>query len=76
MRKKAWLGRHNNGWYGLYIGKPGYVMGKWRSGININDTYIISNLCPELVRIWILKKHIRVGTCVRGYFNVSFRPIK
>ncbi len=76
MRKKVWLARHKSGWYGLYIGKPRYFENRWRYGYNIEDNCIISDLCPELVKTWILKKHIRPGTCVEGYFNVSFKPIR
>ena len=74
MRKKVWLARQDDGGYSIFIGsKPFSSDTFW---YNARDA-VIRNLCKDLVEQWFgLKKHIRSGTCIEGYFNVSFKPIR
>ncbi|KKM98523.1 hypothetical protein LCGC14_1157130 [marine sediment metagenome] len=72
MRKKVWLVRQDDGGYSIFVGPKPYLSDTWYNDCD----NIIRNLCKNLVKQWFgLKKHIRIGTCIQGYFNVSFKPI-
>ena len=75
MRKKIWLCREFTGSYSIFTGtRPRWSCEFWYS--DNNSTNVIRILCKNLVKQWFgLKKHIRIGTCIQGYFNVSFKPI-
>ena len=74
MRKKVWLARDNDGDYALCLNKPidfGFIY------YSHPHRAIIKGLCPEDTKKWLrLEKQLRKGSCVQGYFNVSFKPIK
>ena len=75
MRKKVWLCRqYEPKGYSIFIGSKPYLSSRyWYS----RHECIIRNLCCEIVKEWFdLKRHLNPGTCIQGYFNVSFKPIR
>ncbi len=74
MRRKVWLARDLDGWYGLFLGRPRSIGGSFYEGVY--GDVIIRRLCESITRKWLIDRHIRKGTCVEGYFNTSLKPLK
>ncbi len=73
MRKKIWLLREITGGYTMCGKKPLLDGGYWY----YNSGVIVRHLCEKQVKRWFdLDRHLKNNTCVQGYFNVSFTPIK
>ncbi len=76
MRKKVWLIRDSDGDYAICMNKP--------SNYDVDFLYytlrpyaLVKNLCKDMVKKWFgLKRQLKRSTCIQGYFDVSFTPIK
>lgn len=75
MKKKIWLLRQMSGNYTICENKPPLDDGYITYGSEAKA--IIKHLCGRQVKQWFgLDKHLKRNTCIQGYFNVSFTPIK
>ncbi len=75
MRKKIWLLREAGGLYTICEKKPsldgGYLL------YSTGPRAIVKGLCSIEIKKWFgLRRQLKRNTCIQGYFNVSFTPIK